>query len=87
MANAELTAAAQVRFVIATVYRNNYLAGLTALSNGEALVTVLDYAQKWTTAIQWHTYEEAHTQIEASDGYVEPAAAEASGLRLRLPSS
>src|SRR4051812_32546530 len=33
-ANAELTATGQIRIVIATVYRNNYLAGLSAVSSG-----------------------------------------------------
>jgi hypothetical protein len=89
MANAELTAAGQVRIVIPTVYRNNYLVGLTAVSGGagrgESFVAVLDYAQKWTAAVQWQTYDSANADIEASNGYLDAGRAEASGLRLRLP--
>ena len=89
MANAELTAAGQVRLVIPTVYRANYLAGLTSVSNGagrgESLIAVLDYAQKWTAAVQWYAYQEADIEVEASNGYLESVQAEASGVRLRMP--
>ncbi|MFN2626593.1 MAG: Fic family protein, partial [Mycobacteriales bacterium] len=88
-ANSELSAAGQVRFVIPTAFRNNYLAGLTAISNGagrgESLIAVLDFAQRWTAAVQWQTFEVADADITASNGYLDPAEAEASGRRLRLP--
>lgn len=53
--NAALSVAGQVRIVIPTVYRNNYLAGLGAVSNGvgrgESLVSVLAFAQRWTSRV------------------------------------
>jgi hypothetical protein len=89
MSNSELTAAGQIRFVIPTVYRNNYLAGLSGFSNGtgrgETLVAVLDYAQRWTAAVPWDTYDGAHGAAEESHGFIEPSEAESSGLRLRMP--
>ncbi len=87
--NAELTAAGQARIVIPTVYRNNYLAGLSAVSNragrGEALISVLDYTQRWTTRVLWRSYEEALADLEASNAFVDPGEAEASGTRLQFP--
>lgn len=89
VANAELTAAGQVRIIIPTVYRNNYLAGLTAVSNqagrGESLVAVLRFAQRWVAAIDWRTFERADSDIRAGNAYLDPAVAEASGRRLVLP--
>lgn len=88
-ANAELTAAGQVRVVIPTVFRNNYLASLSALSagagRGESLVAVLDFAQRWTSAVRWHSFGEANTDLHASNAFVDPGHAEVSGQRLRMP--
>ncbi len=88
-ANAELTATGQIRIVIPTVYRNNYLAGLSAVSNragrGEALVAVLRFAQRWVAAVDWTDFEIAHAEIQATNGYLDPGLAESSGQRLRLP--
>jgi hypothetical protein len=89
VANAELTAAGQVRVVIPTVYRNNYLAALSAVSNqagrGESLVAVMRFAQRWATAVDWRTYDTADTDMRQSNGYIDPGIAETTGQRLRLP--
>lgn len=89
MANAELSHAGQVRIVIPTSLRNNYIAALSAISNGmgdgQSLVAVLDFAQRWTASIDWRSFDRAHDQIEESNGYVDPAVAESSGRRLHLP--
>jgi hypothetical protein len=88
-ANAELSAAGQVRFVVPTVYRNNYLAGLAGVSNragrGESLIAVLDFAQRWTAAVDWRTFDTAHADVEASNGYLDPALADSAGQVLRMP--
>ena len=90
-ANAELSHAGEVRIVIPTVYRNNYLAGLTALSNGTGkgapLVAVLDYAQRWTRAVDWTTYDGADAILDACNAYVDPIQAEATNRTLRMPST
>ena len=88
-ANAELSATGQIRIIVPTVYRNNYLAGLSAVSNragrGEALVAVLRFAQRWVAAIDWTDFDTAHAAIQATNGYLDPGLAESTGQRLRLP--
>ncbi len=87
--NAELSVAGQVRIVIPTVYRDNYLAALSGVSNGagrgESLLAVLDFAQRWTAAVDWRDYELARADVTASNGFIEPFQASAEGLRLLLP--
>jgi Fic/DOC family len=88
-ANAELAAAGQVRIVVPTVYRNNYLAGLVGVSNGagngQTLHSVLDFAQRWTAAMDWSSYEAANTELRQANAYMDAGVAESSGIRLRLP--
>jgi hypothetical protein len=88
-ANAELSAAGEVRIVIPTAYRNNYLAGLTALSNGtgkgEPLVAVLEYAQRWTGKIDWSDYGTTNTILADCNAFDDAVHAEASGRRLQMP--
>lgn len=90
LVNGELSAGGQVRIVIPTAYRNDYLAALTAASNGagsgEPLRTMLDFAHKWTAAVDWSSYDHAHADVLSSNAYEDPGAAERTGLRLRLPS-
>src|SRR5664279_3071276 len=89
LANAELSRAGQVRLIIPTVYRNNYLAALSGTSQGagagESLISTLAFAQQWTAAIDWSTYERARAEVELSNGFLDPAIGENSGRRLRLP--
>lgn len=90
MANAELSVAGQVRIVIPTNYRNDYLAGLVGVSNGagqgQTLISVLDYAQRWTAAVDWSTFERADAQMTQVSAYVDAGIAERTGARLRMPS-
>lgn len=89
IANGALSNAGQIRIVIPTLYRNNYLAGLAGVSNrngrGETLMSVLQYAQKWTGAMDWTTFEDANATLLRLDAYMDPRLADASGIRLRLP--
>lgn len=88
-ANAELSAAGEVRIVIPTVYRNNYLTGLGALSNGtgkgEPLVAVLEYAQRWTGAVDWSDYTATNAILMTCNAFEDAVQAEATGRRLRMP--
>ena len=88
-ANAELSAAGEVRIVIPTVYRNNYLTGLGALSNGtgkgEPLVAVLEYAQRWTGAVDWSDYTATNAILMTCNAFEDAVQAEAAGRRLRMP--
>lgn len=89
MANAELSTAGQVRTVIPTSFRNNYLASLSAISNGhgdgQSLHAVLDFAQQWVSRIDWSTFESADEEVRLTHGYLDPVDAETSARRLRLP--
>lgn len=89
MVNAELSTAGQVRIVVPTVYRNNYLAALGAVSNqtgqGEALVAVLDHAQRWTQAVDWTSFEGACAMLEECDAFLDASRAELDGQRLQMP--
>lgn len=91
LANAELSRAGQVRMAIPTVYRNDYLAALSGTSQGagqgESLISVLSYAQSWTAAVDWTSYDRAYAEVESSNAFLGSAIAEASGQRLRLPES
>ncbi|HUF31685.1 MAG TPA: Fic family protein [Acidimicrobiales bacterium] len=88
--NAELSRAGQARIIIPTVFRNNYLAGLTAVSNGRtgaarSLLSIMEFAQRWTAAVDWGSYDGAHAQVEAAHGFIDSGYAESQGLRLELP--
>ncbi len=88
-ANAELSAAGEVRLVIPNVYRNNYLAALSGFSNraghGEQLIAVLEFAQRWSAAIDWSSYEDAHVALTQCNAFEDPNRAESSNLRLSMP--
>jgi hypothetical protein len=69
--------------------KNSRAAGaLKALSrNGRAepLIRMLDYAQKWTAAIDWRTVEETRRELDACNAFLDPNVADEEGKRLRMP--
>lgn len=86
--NAELVAGGEERVVIPTAFRNNYLAALRALSRTgrpEPLIRVLDYAQRWTRAIDWRSVEATERQLAACHAFLQPDEAEETGRLLRFP--
>ncbi len=88
MMNAELVAGAEERIVIPTVFRGNYLAALRALSRTgrpEPLVRVLDYAQRWTRALDWSSLAAAERELESCNAFLDSDEAETMGKRLRMP--
>ena len=88
MMNAELVAAGEERIVVPTVYRANCLSALKALSQTgrpEPLIRMLDYAQKWTAAVDWRSVEETRRELDACNAFLDPAVAEEEGKRLRMP--
>ncbi len=90
MMNAELQSADEHRIIIPTVFRGEYLSGLRALTHNvraEALVRVLDFAQRYTVQLDLSTYEGARQQLEATHAFVDPNEAVERGLRLTLPSA
>jgi len=88
MMNAELVAAGLRRIVIPTVFRNDYIRALKALShNGapEPLIRSLTFAQRYTHAVDFGAWEMALAQLRATNAFVDPVAADGAGIRLVLP--
>jgi Fic/DOC family len=86
--NAALTTEGLQRVVIPLAFRDNYLGSLRALSrNGDPapLINVIDFAQRYATAIPWQTLERAEDVLRATNAFVPPDEAEQTGVRLRLP--
>ena len=88
--NAELTRVGLQRIVIPLSYRDDYLNGLRALSrtsDPRALVRVLDHAQEYASQIDWQDLRQSERVLAATNAFVTPDEAEATGRRLRLPSA
>ncbi len=88
MMNAELVAGGEERIVIPTVFRDDYLAALRALSQTQRpqpLIHALDYAQRWTIAVDWTSIPETQRQLEACNAFLDSNEAEIEGKRLRMP--
>ena len=88
MMNAELVAEREERIIVPTVFRDNYLAALRALTRtgrADPLIRVLDYAQRWTLAVNWTSIPETQRELEACNAFLDSDEAEAEGLRLRMP--
>jgi hypothetical protein len=88
MMNAELVAAGENRIIVPTVYRNNYLMALKALSqNGitAALVRTMDFAQRYTAAVDFAELDRARFILDRTHAFTDANEAETSGARLTLP--
>lgn len=72
MMNSELIAGSEERIVIPTVYRDNYMAALRALSNrtsAEPLIRMLDFAQQFTAAVRWQALKPTHDELGACNAF------------------
>jgi hypothetical protein len=88
MMNAELVAAGENRIIVPTVYRNNYLMALKAPSqNGitGALVRTIDFAQRYTAAVDFADLDRARFILDRTNAFADPNEADAAGIRLLLP--
>jgi len=88
MMNAELVAAGESRIIVPAVYRNNYLVALKALSqNGitGALLRMLDFAQRYTAAVDFSKLERARFILDRTHAFADPSEADSGGIRLVLP--
>lgn len=89
LSNAELTATGQQRLIIPTVFRDDYLQALRAMSrraNPTPLIRVLDRAQDFCAQLDWTDLDRAETQLRAAHAFDTPVEADAAGVILRLPS-
>ena len=83
MMNAELVAGGEERIIIPTAYRTDYLGALKAFSHNRhttPLIRMLDYAQRYTHAIDWQTLETARMMLEQTGAF-----AEGEDAHLRMP--
>ncbi|MCE5293296.1 MAG: Fic family protein [Chlamydiales bacterium] len=88
MMNAELISSSETRIIIPTVFRNNYLVALKTMSQSARpmpLVRTLDFAQKYTSSIDWSTYEKSQVLLEQTHAFLDSNVADLEGLRLTLP--
>lgn len=83
MMNAELVRDDRARVIIPTVYREDYLLALRALTrqgNADPYIAMLDRAQDFTSRIDFNDYERALAQLREAYAFREPHEG-----RLRLP--
>jgi hypothetical protein len=88
MMNAELVAAGEQRIVIPTIYRANYLSALKAATDrtsSQPVIAMLDFAQRFTLAIDWTGFRAAEGELKAANAFMDSAEADDRGIRLRLP--
>lgn len=88
MMNSELVRAGEVRIVIPTVYRLNYLAGLKAAThtaNDSALIAILSFARRWTARMNFTDRATAEADLERTNALRDAREAEEVGIRLTLP--
>lgn len=89
MMNAELVSANQCRIIIPIVFRREYISALKAATNSgdaQALIAVMDFAQRWTYQVDFTDIATSLTDLLASNAFIEPEDASDRGIRLRLPS-
>ena len=83
MMNAELTRAGLCRIIIPTVFRDDYLLALRAMSRSDnpgPLIKAMDYAQRFCSVLPFTSYDAAANALRESNAFSEPDEA-----RLRLP--
>ena len=83
MMNAELVAGGEQRIIIPTVYRDNYLEALRALSRNkitDSYVKMMDFAQKYTNMIDWSNLQTATDMLTRTNAFSEDT-----NQTLRLP--
>ena len=87
MMNAELVSNGEIKIIIPTVFRSNYLSALKAISQNqilEPLVRVLDFAQKYTQHIDWSDFDRAKLMLTQSNAFVDSFEAEDKNIRLKI---
>jgi hypothetical protein len=88
MMNAELSRAGEVRIIIPTVFRNNYLSalrGATHNHNFAALYSVLHFARQWTARVDFSDRISAEHDLVRTNALRDSTQAESAGVRLMLP--
>ena len=61
------------------------LKALTQTGTPDPLIRTLDYAQRWTAAVEWGELNATRRELEGCNAFLDPGEAEEQGIRLRLP--
>jgi Fic family protein len=88
MMNAELEAAGEIRIIIPTVYRSNYLSALSAVSHGgyfQAFDAMLTFAWRWTARVDFTDRRSAEHDLTVTNALRSSVEADAVGVRLVMP--
>lgn len=88
MMNAELEMAGEVRIIIPTVFRLNYLAALRAATHTDnlaALLAALTFARRWTGRVDFTDRGTAEADLTRTSALRDAREAEDVGVRLTLP--
>ncbi|MHB1510094.1 MAG: Fic family protein [Acidimicrobiales bacterium] len=88
MMNAELATAGEVKIIVPTVYRNNYLSalrGATHNSSFSALRAMLAFAWRWTARVNFTDRTQAEADLMRTNATRDSNEADQSGVRLELP--
>ena len=78
----------QARIIIPTVFRDNYISALKALTHNsrfQPLISALDFAQNYTSLIDWSNFDKANAMLTKTHAFEEAREAEYRGVRLTLP--
>ena len=74
MMNSELVAGNEHRLIIPTVYRDNYLSALRGLSGNkeaEPYIKMMDFAQRYSSMIDWSSLTSATDMLQATNAFSE----------------
>ena len=88
MMNAELVAGGEVRIIVPTVYRGNYLSalkGATHTGHYAALFSMLSFARRYTARVDFSSRENAEADLTRTNALRDSEEAESAGVRLALP--
>src|SRR6266516_5046585 len=61
------------------------LRALTVNGRADALISTLDFAQRYTASLDFSSFEQARAMLEETNAFRDPAEADAAGIRLVLP--
>jgi hypothetical protein len=88
MMNAELASAKESRIIIPTIYRSNYLEGLSLMTNHgdpDTLIKTLDFTQRYVHSFDWSNFDQSRKVLEKTHAFIRPEDGDRNGIRLRLP--
>jgi fido (protein-threonine AMPylation protein) len=90
MMSSELVAGGEVRIIVPTVYRANYLSALKGATHTRhygALHAMLSFARRYTAQVDFSSREAAEADLARTNALRDATEAERSGTRLLLPST